>query len=149
MGNFVEVKYNDIKNLSNNLNSVIKSNVVDDIFKRVSLEAMFNTIEEAEKRTPVWSGELKKSWRDNVDAPDKQGNKWVTKAVNEAYNERAAAVGKDPYYAEFVEKGHKKVPWRKNTYGVHMLAEAEEDTLRKLPDIIENEMKKLLGGLFD
>lgn len=142
-----ELRYKDVENFSKGLNRKTKKST-DALFKNICSTAMSNTLEEAEKLTPVWSGELKKSWRDDVEAPHKRGKTWVTTAVNEAFNERAAEVGMEGHYASYIEEGHKKVPWRKNTHGIHMLAKAEVDTERKLQQIADDEVRKFFGGLF-
>ena len=149
MGKFIQFEYDDVKKFAKDLNKRAGVRNVDSTFRKICDVAMENTLDEAEKRTPVWTGELKSSWRKNVKSAKKQSGSFIATATNKAYNEEAKAVGMDPYYAEFVEEGHKKVPWRKRTHGVHMLAEAEEDTRRKMEKIITDEMKKLLGGLFD
>lgn len=149
MVKLIQFEYKDVKDFSKTLNKRVGSQNVDQAFKNICDVVLENTLSEAEKRTPVWTGELKKSWRKNVKRTKKDGKTFSKIAINKAYNEEADAMGMDPYYAEFVEEGHKKVPWRKRTHGVHMLAEAEEDTRRKMEKMVENEMKKLLGGLFE
>lgn len=149
MAKFIEFECKELKDFSKDLNKRVGVRNVNNMFKNTCDVALENTISEAEKRTPVYTGELKSSWRKNVKVARRRGESFSATAVNKAYNEEAKAAGMDPYYAEYVEEGHKKVPWRKRTHGVHMLAEAEEDTRRKLQGIIENEMKKLLGGLFE
>lgn len=149
MGKFVQFEYKEVKDFSKTLNNRVDGKKVEATFKNICDVALENTLSEAEKKTPVWSGELKTSWRKNVESAKKQGDLFTATATNKAFNEEAAAIGMEGHYASFVEEGHKKVPWRKRTHGVHMLAEAEEDTRRKLQGIVENEMKKLLGGLFE
>lgn len=149
MAKFIEFECKELKDFSKDLNKRVGVRNVNNMFKNTCDVALENTISEAEKRTPVLTGELKSSWRKNVKVARRRGESFSATAVNKAYNEEAKAAHMDPYYAEYVEEGHKKVPWRKRTHGVHMLAEAEEDTRRKLQGIVENEMKKLLGGLFE
>lgn len=149
MGKLIQFEYKDVKDFSKEFKKRVGVRNVNSAFKNVCNNALENTLDEAEKRTPVQTGELKSSWRKNIKVARRRGESFSATAVNKAFNEEAKVAGMDPYYAEYVEEGHKKVPWRKRTHGVHMLAEAEEDTRRKLPEIIENEMKKLLGGLFE
>lgn len=146
MGEVVKFEYNDVTKFHKELGKRI--NDVDDTFERIVKRAMENTLREAEKETPVKTGELKSSWRRDVEKPKRDGKHFSQTATNNAFNEEAAAVNMEGYYASFVEEGHKPVPWRKNTHGIHMLAEAEIDTECKLPKIVDEEIRKLLGGLF-
>lgn len=148
MGKVIQIEYKDVKNFSKELRKRSGKRNVDNMFRKIGNVALENTIDEAEKRTPVWTGELKSSWRKNVKSARKQKGEFVATATNKAYNEEAKEVGMNPYYASFVEEGHKKVPWRKRTHGVHMLAEAEEDTRRNMEKIVDKEIKELFGGLF-
>lgn len=148
MGKLLEIKYNDVDNFSRQLNRVIKSKRIDDIFIESCKVAMDNTLSEAELRTPVATGELYSSWRRDVERPQRQGDTFSQTATNKAFNEEAAAVGMEGHYASFVEEGHKPVPWRKNTHGVHMLAQAENDTENLLEEIVDDEINKVLGGIF-
>ena len=147
MGKIVEFEYKDVKKLSKGLDR--KSKNIDGVFVDVCERAMENTLKEAEKRTPVKTGELKSSWRKDVEKPKRVGKNFSQTATNNAFNEEAAAIDMEGHYASFVEEGHKPVPWRQRTYGVHMLANAEVDTENKLQGIIEDEMKNFFGGLFD
>ena len=149
MGKVLRFEYQEVKDFSKEFRKRTGTRNVDGVFKGIVNKALENTLSEAEGLTPVKTGELKSSWRKNVKSARKSKGEFVASAINKAYNEEAKAVRMDPYYAEYVEEGHKKVPWRKRTHGVHMLANAEEDTRRKLPVMIENEIKALLGGLFD
>ena len=142
-------EYKQVDDFSKKFNKRAELRNVDGVFENVCNIALENTLTEAEKTTPVYTGELKTSWRKNVKLARKQSSEFVASATNKAFNEEAQAVGMDPYYAEFVEEGHKKVPWRKRTHGVHMLANAEEDTRRKLDKMVEREIETLLGGLFN
>lgn len=146
MGKIFDVEYDDVKKFNKEFGKRI--NNIDDMFERIVERAMENTLREAEEETPVKTGELKSSWRKEVEKVKRDANKFSQKATNSAFNEEAVAVNMEGYYASFVEEGHKPVPWRKNTHGIHMLAEAEVDTERKLPKIVDEEIRKLLGGLF-
>ena len=147
MGKLLEIKYDDVERFSCALKG--RSKKIDDVFINICDVAMENTLTEAEKRTPVRTGRLKKAWRNNVEGVGESGDKFSEKATNDAFNWQAALLFMDPHYAEFVEKGHKKVPWRKSTRGVHMLANAEEDTQNKMEKFVDDEIKKFFGGLFD
>ena len=149
MGKIFDVEYQDVKDFRRNLNKIVERKKSDNIFINSCEKAMDNTLSEAEKRTPVKTGELKSRWRKDVEKPKRDGKSFSKTAINKAYNEEAAAMDMEGFYASFVEKGHKPVPWRKNTHGVHMLADAENDTKNKLEEIVDNEVKKLLRGLFD
>lgn len=149
MGKIFDVEYKDVEVFHRDLKKIIDSNRVDDIFINSCEKAMDNTIYEAESRTPVKTGELISSWRKDIEKPKRDGKGFSQTAINKAFNEEAAAMNMEGHYASFVEEGHKKVPWRKNTYGVHMLAQAEQETDNVLEQIVDKEIKKLLGGLFD
>ena len=150
MGNILTLKYDEVVKFSKALDKRIKN--VDKAFENVVERGMENTLKEAEKDTPVRTGELKSSWRKDVEVTRQKGRLYIKEAENRAYNEEAAEYfGNDDmgYYAKYVEKGHAPVPWRKSTHGVHMLANAEIDTERELQGIVDDEIKKLFGGLFD
>lgn len=149
MGKVLRFEYKELKDFKKEFSKRVGKRNVDGMFKTIANKALENTLSEAEKLTPVLTGELKTSWRKNVKSARKSKGDIVATAVNKAYNEEAKAAHMDPYYAEYVEEGHKKVPWRKRTHGVHMLAKAEIDTERKLQGIVNDEIKKLFGGLFD
>lgn len=149
MSKVLEFEYKDVSGFHKKLAGIVKSKRVDDVFINSCKVAMENTLREAEKRTPVKTGELKTSWRKDVEKPERNGDSFSQTATNKAFNEEAAAIGMEGHYASFVEEGHKPVPWRQRTYGVHMLADAEVDTEHKLQGIVENEIKKVFGGLFD
>lgn len=148
MSGVVKFEYKDVSDLSRSLNKVIKSKKVDDIFIESCKVAMDNTLSEAEAKTPVVTGELYTSWRRDVEKPKRIGDSFSQTATNKAFNEEAAAIGMEGHYASFVEKGHKPVPWRKRTHGIHMLAQAENDTWNMLEEIVDDEINKVLGGLF-
>lgn len=150
MGKVLELRYKDVENFAKGLNRKTKRGT-DRLFINVVDTAMENTIKIAEERSLKWSGELKESWRKNIEPTQKVGKKYSKKATNEAFNERAEEAGMEGHYASFIEEGHKKVPWRKNTFAVPMLSGvngAEVDTERKLQQIADNEVKKFFGGLF-
>ena len=148
MGNVIKLEHKDVSDFSRKLNKVIKSKQVDEIFINSCKVAMDNTLSEAELRTPVVTGELYSSWRKDVERPERRGKSFSQTATNKAYNERAVAAGMEGHYASFVEEGHKPVPWRKHTFGVHMLANAENDTDNLLEEIVDDEINKVLGGIF-
>ena len=148
MATAIKFEYKDVSDFSRKLNKVIKSKKVDDIFINSCKVAMDNTLSEAEMRTPVVTGELYSAWRRDVEKPVRQGDSFSQTATNKAFNEEAAAIGMEGHYASFVEKGHKPVKWRKNTHGVHMLAQAENDTDNLLEEIVDDEINKILGGIF-
>ena len=149
MGKVFDVEYRDVKDFRRKLKTIVERKKTDKIFINSCEKAMENTLREAQEETPVLTGELKSRWRKDVEKPEKTKRGFSQSATNKAYNPEAADAGKDPYYASFVEKGHKPVPWRKYTHGVYMLAHAENDTKDKLEGIVDAEIKKLLGGLFD
>lgn len=148
MSNAIKFECKDVTDFSRKLNNVIKSKKIDDIFIESCKVAMDNTLSEAEDRTPVVTGELYSSWRRDVERPKRNGKSFSQTATNKAFNEEAAAVGMEGHYASFVEEGHKPVPWRKNTRGIHMLAKAENDTWNLLEEIVDDEVNKVLGGIF-
>ena len=148
MGNAIKFEYKDVSDFSTKLNKVIKSKKVDDIFIESCKVAMDNTLSEAEAKTPVVTGELYSSWRRDIERPKREGDSFSQTATNKAFNEEAAAEGMEGHYASFVEKGHKPVKWRKRTQGIHMLAQAENDTWNMLEEIIDDEVNKVLGVLF-
>ena len=149
MGKILKIEYKELKDFKKEFSKRTSVRNVTNAFKTIANTALENTLSEAENLTPVKTGELKSSWRKNVKFARKTKGDVVATAVNKAYNEDAKAARMDPYYAEYVEEGHKKVPWRKRTHGVHMLAKAEVDTERKIQGIVDDEIKKLFGGLFD
>lgn len=148
MGKVINFEYADVTRFARGLNKKIQSKEIDDIFINSCKVAMENTLSEAEDRTPIVTGELISSWRKDVEKPERHGNSFSQTATNKAFNEEAAAMNMEGHYASFVEEGHKKVPWRKSTRGVHMLAQAEQDTNNLLEEIVDNEINKVLGGLF-
>lgn len=148
MGDIIKLEYKDVTDFSRKLKRVIKSKQVDKIFTESCKVAMDNTLSEAEAKTPVVTGELYSSWRKDVERPEKHGDSFSQTATNKAYNEKAVAVGMEGHYASFVEEGHKKVPWRARTVGIHMLAQAEQDTWNMLEEIVDDEVNKILGGVF-
>ena len=149
MGKVLKIEYKELKDFKKEFRKRTSVRNVTNTFKTIANKALENTLSNAEDLTPVKTGELKSSWRKNVRSARKSKGDIVATAVNKAYNEEAKAAHMDPYYAEYVEEGHKKVPWRKRTHGVHMLAKAEVDTERKIQGIVNDEIKKLFGGLFD
>ena len=149
MGKVLKIEYKELKDFKKEFRKRTSVRNVTNTFKTIANKALENTLSNAEDLTPVKTGELKSSWRKNVRSARKSKGDIVATAVNKAYNEEAKAAHKDPYYAEYVEEGHKQVPWRKRTHGVHMLAKAEVDTERKIQGIVNDEIKKLFGGLFD
>ena len=148
MAKILKFEYKEVKEFRKEFRKRTGQRNVDKSLKNICNDALENTLTVAEKNTPVQTGELKSSWRKDVKAARKSKGEFVASAINKAYNEDAKAARMDPYYAEYVEEGHKKVPWRKKTHGVHMLANAELDTERKLQKIVDNEVKKFFGGLF-
>lgn len=148
MAKAIKFECKDVTDFSRKLNNVIKSKKIDDIFIESCKVAMDNTLSEAEDRTPIVTGELYSSWRRDVERPKRNGKSFSQTAINKAFNEEAAAIGMEGHYASFVEEGHKPVPWRKNTRGIHMLAKAENDTDNLLEEIVDDEINKVLGGLF-
>ena len=148
MSKVIEFEYKDVSNFSKKLNNIIKSNKVDDIFIESCEVAMENTLSEAEDKTPIVTGQLYTSWRKDVERPYRNGNSFSQTATNKAFNEEAADLGMEGHYASFVEEGHKPVKWRKNTHVIHMLAQAEHDTDNLLEKIVDDEINKVLGGLF-
>lgn len=148
----IKLEHNDVTKFSKEFDKRAKSGNVDKLFVRIADTAMENTIVEAEKRSLVYSGELKKAWRRNIEDTEKVNGSYSKTATNKAHNPRAEQAGYTPYYAKFIELGHKKVGWRKDTHAVPMLsgqAGAEENTLSKLPKIVDDEIKKFFGGLLD
>lgn len=148
MKNPIKFEYADVTRFARGLNKKVQSKEIDEIFINSCKVAMENTLSEAEAKTPIVTGELYTSWRKDVEKPQRQGNSFSQTATNKAHNERAVAVGMEGHYASFVEEGHKKVPWRKRTDGIHMLAQAEHDTWNLLEEIVDDEINKVLGGLF-
>ena len=148
MKNPIKFEYKDVSDFSRKLNKIINSKKVDDIFINSCKVAMENTLSEAEAKTPIVTGELITSWRKDVERPKREGDSFSQTATNKAYNEEAVAVGMEGHYASFVEEGHKKVPWRKRTQGIHMLAQAENDTDNMMEEIVDDEINKVLGGIF-
>lgn len=149
MGNAVKFEYDDVKKFSKEFNKRNNSKRIDDLFVRIADTAMENTISVAEKRSLERSGELKKAWRRDIEKTEKINGSYSKTATNKARNPRAKQMTQ--YYAKFIELGHKKVPWRNDTRAVPMLsgqAGAEEDTLDKLPKIVDDEIKNFFGGLF-
>lgn len=151
MGKVANVEYKDLEIFHKALDKKINSNAIENMCTKILDEGMDYLLAVAETNTPVQTGELKKSWYDNVEAVTRDGKKYSKTATNLAYNEEAAEYFNDAemgYYARFVEEGHKKVPWRKSTRGVHMLRQAEEHTRVELQDIVDKEVRKFLGDLF-
>ena len=148
MKNPIKFEFADVTRFSRGLNKKIQSKEIDDIFIESCKVAMDNTLSEAEAKTPIVTGELYTSWRRDVERPKREGGGFSQTATNKAFNEEAAAEGMEGHYASFVEKGHKPVKWRKRTQGIHMLAQAENDTWNMLEEIIDDEVNKVLGGLF-
>lgn len=148
MKNPIKFEFDDVTKFSRGLNKKIQSKEIDNIFIESCKVAMDNTLSEAEDRTPIVTGELISSWRRDVERPKRNGKSFSQTATNKAFNEEAAAIGMEGHYASFVEEGHKPVPWRKNTRGIHMLARAENDTDNLLEEIVDDEINKVLGGLF-
>ena len=148
MKNPIKFEYADVTRFARGLNKKVQSKEIDDIFIESCKVAMDNTLTEAEDRTPVKTGELYSSWRRDVERPKRNGKSFSQTATNNAFNEEAAAMRMEGHYASFVEEGHKKVPWRKRTDGIHMLAQAEHDTWNLLEEIVDDEINKVLGGLF-
>lgn len=161
MGKIFDVEYKDVKDFHRDLGRIITSKQVDDIFINSCEKAMDNTLDVAEKLTPKkGTGNLKRHWRKNVDKPVKTNKGFSQTATNEAHNYLAGTFGMEEEYASWVEVGNKKpapyyedesgkVHWISRPEGVHMLAQAEVDTDNKLEKIVDEEIKKLLGGLFD
>lgn len=151
MGKVIKFEYQDVKNFSKEFRKQTGKRNVDAMFRKICDVAMENTISVAEERSLVKTGELKSSWREDVKKTKKSGNLYSKMAINKAYNPRAKKAGMTPYYASFIEEGHEKVPWRKDTHAVPMLtgqSGAEENTRRKLQEIVDKEINKLFGGLF-
>lgn len=152
MAKVIKLEHKDVTKFSKEFNKRVKPKSIDNLFISIADTAMENTIVEAEKRSLVYSGELKKAWRRDIEKTEKVNNAYSKTATNKAHNPRAEQAGYTPYYAKFIELGHKKVGWRKDTHAVPMLsgqAGAEEDTLSKLPKIVDDEIKKFFGGLFE
>ena len=149
MSKVLTFEYNDVTRFAKELDKKIKSKGIDEIFINSCKVAMENTISEAEAKTPVYTGELYTSWRKDIERPERQGNSFSQTATNKAFNEEADAMGMEGHYASFIEEGHKKVPWRKRTDGIFMLAQAEHDTWNLLEEIVDDEVNKVLGGLFN
>lgn len=150
MASIIKIECKDVKDFSKKLDKKLNySSDVKNAFINMCNDAMENTLSEAEAKTPIVTGELISSWRKNVSRVTQEGESYTKTAINKAFNEDADAIGMEGHYASFVEEGHKKVPWRKSTYGVHMLANAENDTENLLEEIVEDELKKLFRGLLD
>lgn len=148
MGKSVKFEYDDVKNFSKEFRKKTSKRSVDAMCRNICDIAMENTISEAENKTIVYSGELKDAWRRNIGKTKKTNGVYSKTAINKAYNQNAKNAGYTPYYALFIELGHKKVGWRKDTHGIHMLRDAEENTLNKLQEIVDGEINELLGGIF-
>ena len=153
MGKVLELRYKDVENFAKGLNRKTKRGT-DRLFINVVDTAMENTTTNAKelvtRRTERYSGELEDGWGDKavVERTKRKGKTYVKSVTNAAYNPRAEKEGQNPYYASFVEEGHKEVPWRNKTHAIHALSDAEEDTVRKLQQIADDEVKKFFGGLF-
>lgn len=153
MTKICELQYKDVKDFAKGLNRKTKRGT-DRLFINIVDTAMENTTTNAKQfvaqRTDRYSGELEDGWGKKavVEPTERKGKSYVKSVTNAAFNPRAEEAGKDGYYAEFVEEGHKKVPWRAGTHAIHALSDAEEDTEHKLQQIVDDEVKKFFGGLF-
>lgn len=165
MGNFIQFEYKDVKDFSKEFGKRIGKRNVDDMFKDIANNALENTLTAVERPkelggTPVQDGDLKRAWRKDVKSARKTKGEFVASAENKVKNKLAARFGMEQEYASWVEEGNKKpapyyedengkVHWISRPEGVHMLVNAEDDTLNKLPKIVDDEIKKFFGGLFD
>ena len=160
MGKIFDVEYKDVSDFHKKLDKIIASKQVDDMFINSCEKAMDNTLDVAEELTPKkGTGNLKGHWRKNVEKPEKTNKGFSQTATNAARNHLAGMFGMEEEYASWVEVGNERpapyyedengVHWITRPEGVPMLAEAENDTENKLPKIVDDEIRKLLGGLFD
>ena len=150
MAKAIKLEHKDVTKFAKEFDKRAKSGNVDKLFVKIADIAMENTISVAEERSLYRSGELKKAWRRNIEDTEKVNGSYSKTATNKARNPRATQMSQ--YYAKYIELGHKKVPWRNDTRAVPMLsgqAGAEENTLSKLPKIVDDEIKKFFGGLLD
>ena len=164
MGKLLKFEYQDVKDFKKEFRKRTGKRNVDNMFKEIANKALENTLKEAEENTPKrGDGTLKAHWRKNVKSARKIKGEFVASATNKAYNKLAAEIMGKPerngYYASWVEVGNVNpapyyedengVHWISRPEGVHMLAKAENNTEGKLQSIVDDEIKKFFGGLFD
>lgn len=113
---------NEMKNVINNLDKVL-----EEILEDTATEC----IAEAQSRSPVLSGALRRSWtHDEVKANG---------------NEKSIQLGSAIEYAQYVEEGYK----RGNTYvkGRYMLKDSITIAEKEFKDNVEEAIEKVMGGL--
>ena len=160
MSKFIEFECNDVIKFHKDLNKRV--NHVDEMFVQIAEKAMENTIKhiETNPKTPVQDGDYVRGWRNDIEPVKRNGRKYSKTTTNNASNEVAKRFNMDEFYAEYIEEGNRnpapyyedsegKVHWHVRPEGLKLLATAELDTDRKLSRIVDDEIKKLLGGLFD
>ena len=160
MGKVVKFEYGEVKEFRKNLRTQASARNVDTMFRKICDVAMENTISavETHPKHPEQDGDLKRGWRNDIKKARKSKNVYSKTATNKASNKLAKEFGLTEFYALYVEEGNKNpapyyedergVHWITRPEGVHMLRDAENDTLNKLQGIVDEEVKKLFGGLF-
>ena len=162
MGNIFDVEYKDVKDFAKEFRKRGGKRKVDNMFRTIANKSLENTIEHIVKnpKTPVQDGNYIRGWKEDVKLAKKSKGEFVASATNKAKNNVAKRFNMDQFYAEYIENGNEnpapyyedesgKVHWHTRPERLKLLATAEIDTEQKLQSIVDDEVKKLLGGLFD
>ena len=162
MGKILKLEYKDVKDFKKEFRKRTGARNVDNMFKTIANKALENTIEHIMKNpnTPIQDGNYIRGWKEDVKLARKSKGEFVASATNKAKNRVAKRFGMDEFYAEYIEYGNinpapyyedenGKVHWHTRPKGLELLANAEIDTERKIQGIVNDEINKLFGGLFD
>lgn len=137
MAKWGKFDFSEFRRLAESFQKAADGNVMDQFIRDFLMEMAMRSLRKIKKRTPVDTGELRRSWQ--VGSVEKQGDAYTVEIFNPVE------------YSKYVEYGHRSgKDLTKWVQGRFMMTISMNEIERELPAYLEKRMtqklKEILGG---
>ncbi|WP_129600464.1 HK97 gp10 family phage protein [Anaerophilus nitritogenes] len=131
-GNF---NFSEFERMAKTFKKALDERVIERFIRDFLLEMAFRAERKIKRRTPVDTGQLRRSWQ--VGNIERQGNSYIVEIFNNAE------------YASFLEYGHRKVNENGWVEGKFMMTISMKEIERELPIYLERRMTELMDNILN